>query len=78
MYIYVEREREREIPYTPKKGLPLRLHDCEPKDLSQQSFGGQVSESDLIQLLKCGVTCAILAPAGYQLDALFRAPISEK
>jgi len=35
-------------------------------DLSQQSFGGQVIEADLLQLLKCAVTCAILAPAGPQ------------
>jgi len=35
-------------------------------DLSQQTFGGQIFEADLLQLLKCGVTCAILAPAGPQ------------
>jgi len=35
-------------------------------DLSQQTFGGQIVESDLLHLLKCGVTCAILAPAGPQ------------
>lgn len=35
-------------------------------DLSQQTFGGQVCEGDLVQLLKCAVTCAILAPAGPQ------------
>mmetsp|Transcript_96011 Transcript_96011/g.151211 ORF Transcript_96011/g.151211 Transcript_96011/m.151211 type:complete len:393 (+) Transcript_96011:97-1275(+) len=35
-------------------------------DLSQQTFGGQIMESDLLQLLQCGVTCAILAPAGPQ------------
>merc|ERR1719343_911343 len=35
-------------------------------DLSQQTFGGQINEGDLLQLLKCGVTCAILAPAGPQ------------
>merc|ERR1712039_872172 len=35
-------------------------------DLSQQTFGGQICESDLLQLLKCSVTCAILAPAGPQ------------
>jgi len=35
-------------------------------DLSQQASGGQVAESDLLQLLKCAVTCAILAPAGPQ------------
>jgi len=35
-------------------------------DLSQQTFGGKVAESDLLHLLKCGVTCAILAPAGPQ------------
>jgi len=35
-------------------------------DLSQQTFGGQIMEADLLQLLKCGVTCAILAPAGPQ------------
>merc|ERR1712032_1451081 len=35
-------------------------------DLSQQSFGGQICEADLLQLLKCAVTCAILAPAGPQ------------
>jgi len=35
-------------------------------DLSQQTFGGQINEADLLQLLKCAVTCAILAPAGPQ------------
>lgn len=35
-------------------------------DLSQQTFGGQICEGDLLQLLKCAVTCAILAPAGPQ------------
>lgn len=35
-------------------------------DLSQQTFGGQINEGDLLQLLKCSVTCAILAPAGPQ------------
>lgn len=35
-------------------------------DLSQQTFGGQIYESDLLLLLKCAVTCAILAPAGPQ------------
>merc|ERR1712196_410680 len=35
-------------------------------DLSQQTFGGQVCEEDLLQLLKCAVTCAILTPAGPQ------------
>mmetsp|Transcript_139139 Transcript_139139/g.242109 ORF Transcript_139139/g.242109 Transcript_139139/m.242109 type:complete len:403 (+) Transcript_139139:68-1276(+) len=35
-------------------------------DLSQQTFGGQIDECDLLQLLKCGVCCAILAPAGPQ------------
>lgn len=35
-------------------------------DLSQQTFGGQIMEADLLQLLKCSVTCAILAPAGPQ------------
>merc|ERR1719277_1083311 len=35
-------------------------------DLSQQTFGGQICEADLLQLLKCAVTCAILAPAGPQ------------
>eukprot|EP00931_Biecheleriopsis_adriatica_P072562 TRINITY_DN4692_c0_g1_i3.p1 TRINITY_DN4692_c0_g1~~TRINITY_DN4692_c0_g1_i3.p1 ORF type:complete len:403 (+),score=123.32 TRINITY_DN4692_c0_g1_i3:74-1282(+) len=35
-------------------------------DLSQQTFGGQICEDDLLQLLKCAVTCAILAPAGPQ------------
>merc|ERR1712187_564368 len=35
-------------------------------DLSQQTFGGQIDESDLLRLLQSGVTCAILAPAGPQ------------
>merc|ERR1712039_623357 len=35
-------------------------------DLSQQTFGGQICEEDLLQLLKCVVTTAILAPAGPQ------------
>lgn len=35
-------------------------------DISQQTFGGQICEEDLLQLLKCAVTCAILAPAGPQ------------
>mmetsp|Transcript_58580 Transcript_58580/g.188280 ORF Transcript_58580/g.188280 Transcript_58580/m.188280 type:complete len:406 (+) Transcript_58580:94-1311(+) len=35
-------------------------------DLSQQTFGGQICETDLVQLLKLAVTCAILAPAGPQ------------
>jgi len=35
-------------------------------DLSQQTFGGQIHEGDLLQLLKGAVTCAILAPAGPQ------------
>jgi len=35
-------------------------------DLSQQTFGGQICEADLMQLLKSAVTCAILAPAGPQ------------
>lgn len=35
-------------------------------DLSQQTQGGQIMESDLVQLLRCAVTCAILAPAGPQ------------
>jgi len=35
-------------------------------DLSQQTFGGQICEADLLQLLKCAVQCAILAPAGPQ------------
>eukprot|EP00933_Yihiella_yeosuensis_P041072 TRINITY_DN35509_c0_g1_i1.p1 TRINITY_DN35509_c0_g1~~TRINITY_DN35509_c0_g1_i1.p1 ORF type:complete len:404 (-),score=95.94 TRINITY_DN35509_c0_g1_i1:215-1426(-) len=35
-------------------------------DLSQQTFGGQICEDDLVQLLRCAVTCAILAPAGPQ------------
>lgn len=35
-------------------------------DLSQQTFGGQICEGDLMHLLKCAVTCAILAPAGPQ------------
>ncbi|CAE8619892.1 unnamed protein product [Polarella glacialis] len=35
-------------------------------DLSQQTFGGQICEEDLVQLLKCAVTCALLAPAGPQ------------
>lgn len=35
-------------------------------DLSQQTFGGQICDNDLLQLLKCAVTCAILAPAGPQ------------
>jgi len=35
-------------------------------DLSQQTFDGKISESDLLQLLRCAVTCAILAPAGPQ------------
>merc|ERR1719436_1542406 len=35
-------------------------------DISQQTFGGQICESDLLQLLKCAVSCAILAPAGPQ------------
>lgn len=35
-------------------------------DLSQETFGGQICESDLLHLLKCAVTCAILAPAGPQ------------
>lgn len=35
-------------------------------DLSQQTLGGQVVESDLLQLLQCAVTCALLAPAGPQ------------
>jgi len=35
-------------------------------DLSQQTFGGQIHEGDLVQLLKHAVTCAILAPAGPQ------------
>lgn len=35
-------------------------------DLSSQTFGGQIDEADLLALLKCGVTCAILAPAGPQ------------
>merc|ERR1719213_535513 len=35
-------------------------------DLSLQSFGGKVVEEDLMQLLRCAVTCAILAPAGPQ------------
>eukprot|EP00405_Crypthecodinium_cohnii_P046271 CAMPEP_0206578510 /NCGR_PEP_ID=MMETSP0325_2-20121206/32005_1 /ASSEMBLY_ACC=CAM_ASM_000347 /TAXON_ID=2866 /ORGANISM="Crypthecodinium cohnii, Strain Seligo" /LENGTH=398 /DNA_ID=CAMNT_0054084161 /DNA_START=108 /DNA_END=1300 /DNA_ORIENTATION=+ len=35
-------------------------------DLSQQALGGQVDEGDLLKLLQCAVTCAILAPAGPQ------------
>eukprot|EP00930_Biecheleria_cincta_P101928 TRINITY_DN93579_c0_g1_i1.p1 TRINITY_DN93579_c0_g1~~TRINITY_DN93579_c0_g1_i1.p1 ORF type:complete len:429 (-),score=81.96 TRINITY_DN93579_c0_g1_i1:47-1180(-) len=35
-------------------------------DISQQTFGGQICEEDLLQLLRCAVTCAILAPAGPQ------------
>jgi len=35
-------------------------------DLSQQTSGGQIMEADLVQLLRCAVTCAILAPAGPQ------------
>eukprot|EP00928_Gymnodinium_smaydae_P083152 TRINITY_DN66409_c0_g1_i1.p1 TRINITY_DN66409_c0_g1~~TRINITY_DN66409_c0_g1_i1.p1 ORF type:complete len:446 (+),score=101.29 TRINITY_DN66409_c0_g1_i1:137-1339(+) len=35
-------------------------------ELSQQTVGGQVAEEDLLQLLRCAVTCAILAPAGPQ------------
>jgi COP9 signalosome complex subunit 4 len=35
-------------------------------DLSQQTMSGQVMEEDLLVLLKCAVTCAILAPAGPQ------------
>lgn len=35
-------------------------------DLSQQTFGGQIDECDLLHLLQNGVTCAILAPAGPQ------------
>jgi len=35
-------------------------------DLSQQTFGGQICEDDLLTLLKSAVTCAILAPAGPQ------------
>lgn len=35
-------------------------------DLSQQTFGGQICEEDLMHLLKSAVTCAILAPAGPQ------------
>lgn len=35
-------------------------------DLSQQTFGGTICETDLLQLLQCAVTCAILAPAGPQ------------
>jgi len=35
-------------------------------DLSQQTFGGQIDEADLVHLLSMAVTCAILAPAGPQ------------
>lgn len=35
-------------------------------ELSQQTFGGQICEEDLLQLLKCALTCAILTPAGPQ------------
>lgn len=35
-------------------------------DISQQTCGGQICEDDLLQLLRCSVTCAILAPAGPQ------------
>lgn len=35
-------------------------------DLSQETFGGQIDEADLLQLLRSAVTCAILAPAGPQ------------
>lgn len=35
-------------------------------ELSQQTFGGQIDEADLLQLLTNAVTCAILAPAGPQ------------
>merc|ERR1719203_1928860 len=35
-------------------------------DLAQQTAGTQICQSDLLQLLKCAVTCAILAPAGPQ------------
>eukprot|EP00929_Paragymnodinium_shiwhaense_P014060 TRINITY_DN121939_c0_g1_i1.p1 TRINITY_DN121939_c0_g1~~TRINITY_DN121939_c0_g1_i1.p1 ORF type:complete len:398 (+),score=130.36 TRINITY_DN121939_c0_g1_i1:109-1302(+) len=45
-------------------------------DLSQETSGGQIAEDDLVQLLRCAVTCAILAPAGPQrsriLAALFK------
>merc|ERR1719478_217728 len=35
-------------------------------DLSQQTFGGQIAETDLLHLLSCATTCAVLAPAGPQ------------
>merc|ERR1712176_487794 len=46
-----------------RKFLEAAVKYC---DLSQQTFGGQICESDLLQLLKCAVTTAILAPAGPQ------------
>lgn len=46
-----------------RKFLEAASRYCE---LSQQTFGGQVCEADLLQLLKCAVTTAILAPAGPQ------------
>merc|ERR1712176_290913 len=46
-----------------RKFLEAAVKYC---DLSQETFGGQVCESDLLQLLKCSVTSAILAPAGPQ------------
>lgn len=35
-------------------------------ELSQQTFGGQIDEADLLHLLNQAVTCAVLAPAGPQ------------
>merc|ERR1719343_1659967 len=42
-------------------------------DLSQQTSGGQIMEADLMQLLRCAVTCAILAPAGPQRSRIIAA-----
>merc|ERR1712176_550332 len=46
-----------------RKFLEAAVKYC---DLSQETFGGQICEADLLQLLKCSVTCAILGPAGPQ------------
>lgn len=40
-------------------------------DLSQQTYGGQICESDLLQLLNSAMICAILAPAGPQRSRIF-------
>mmetsp|Transcript_42986 Transcript_42986/g.98754 ORF Transcript_42986/g.98754 Transcript_42986/m.98754 type:complete len:387 (+) Transcript_42986:126-1286(+) len=47
-------------------------------DLAQQTFGGQIHEGDLLQLLKHAVTCAVLAPAGPQRSRILALLIKDE